>query len=451
MWIVGALVLGLGACERKPSPPATPSPTPTSPAAASDRAAPPAGSDPTPAATSGTAPAVVKVDHRRALLLAESILVQAPASTQAAKGVPAPRLVVLYPDATFEHWTTEHIDDTDGNVFHKAMPFDLPGEAPGVLTISGDKAPRPGVVKVWRRTADGWHGETLYEGRFGGEWNRLRDIEIGDVTGDGRPDMVIATHDRGVVVVLEKKDGAWHPTEIDRAIEQTFVHEIEIGDVDGDGRNEIFATPSEPNRAGHKQSGSVVMYRRDGDTFRREVVEAFEGRHPKEILVADVEKRGRPDLFAVVEVGTLATTAGAVEIKRYRLENGRWDSQIVATVPDTQCRCLSAGDLDHDGKDELVATAFRSGIWLIRPGPGLWQATRIEAGTVSAGFEHSHCIADIDGDGKQELYVAADSQKKLRRYMWNGESFDRTEVADLRDATFVWGVQACTDAKCLGR
>ncbi len=41
----------------------------------------------------------------------------------------------------------------------------------------------------------------------------MRDIEIGDVTGDGKDDLVIATHDQGVVAVLQKKGDGWDVAE----------------------------------------------------------------------------------------------------------------------------------------------------------------------------------------------------------------------------------------------
>ena len=42
-------------------------------------------------------------------------------------------------------------------------------------------------------TATGWTSETLWTRKWGGKFNRLRDVEIGDVNGDGKDDIVIAT------------------------------------------------------------------------------------------------------------------------------------------------------------------------------------------------------------------------------------------------------------------
>ena len=59
----------------------------------------------------------------------------------------------------------------------------------------------------------------------------------------------------------------------------------------------------------------------------------------------------------------------------------------------------------------------------------------------SSGFEHATHAADLDGDGKSESYVAADNQKEVRRYVWNGESFDRKVIAEIGASHLTWNLQ----------
>src|SRR5690606_4755203 len=121
-----------------------------------------------------------------------------------------------------------------------------------------------------------------------GERNRMREVEVADLFGDGRPALAVATHDQGVVAVLRQQaDGTWSTQELDREA-NTWVHEVEVGDLDGDGTLEIYATPSEPNElGGREQRGTVVRYvpRTNG---RRTVVADLGSRHAKEIWVGDV-------------------------------------------------------------------------------------------------------------------------------------------------------------------
>jgi hypothetical protein len=138
-------------------------------------------------------------------------------------------------------------------------------------------------------------------------------------------------------------------------------------------------------------------------------------RHAKEILVADVDGDGRDELYVSVE----AAEGGSLEIKRYDAGTDPAAGAVVVTLSDPMCRFLTAGDLDGDGKRELVIAAKDTGLWLARPGEdphAAWSTESID--TDSSGFEHAALLTDLDGDGTDELYVASDKQKEVRRYVW---------------------------------
>ena len=355
--------------------------------------------------------------------------------------VPGPAKLVLV-QRTDKGWQEATIEDPDSNVFHKAMICDLDGKGPAIMTIGGTRA----VLKIWRRKGNGWTDETLWQPTFGGKWDRLRDVEIGDVTGDGVPEIVVATHDQGVVGVLSRSGAQWTATELDRE-PRTFVHEIEIGDVDGDGLNEFFATRSEPNRAtGVAQDGQVVMYKWNGTTFDRTIVDALEGTHAKEVLVADLDASGTPALFAVFEARTEMRN-GAVRvvdpvcIKQYRFGPDGPSSAQVATLDDRQCRCLSPGDVDGDGRMDIVATGMNSGLWVLRQEQDeTWRASLVDQN--SSGYEHAAVAADLDGDGHLEIYVASDRQKELRRYLWQDGHFKKEVIRPLPEDVVTFNVTA---------
>jgi hypothetical protein len=263
---------------------------------------------------------------------------------------------------------------------------------------------------------------------------------------DGDLQAAIATHDQGVVAVAVRRSGAWEVMEIDKSPD-TFVHEIELGDFNGDGLSEIFATPSQPNKVGVSQAGEVVRYAWNGKAFEKSLVVRFETRHMKEILAVTLKGDKGPSLFAAVEA-ELETIAGKariktpVEIVRFTFDaSGKADSETVASIPDAQCRFLVAGDVDGDGKTELVAAAMKTGLWLLRPGEAApWKAENFDKS--SSGFEHAACLADLDGNGKLELYVAADDQKSFNRYEWNGSGFDRETLIPLGDSVITWNITA---------
>lgn len=327
-------------------------------------------------------------------------------------------------------WHVEAIEDESSNVFHKAMVYTPPGGEPGILTIGATGA----AVKLWRRQNGAWRAETLWQATFGGRFDRMRDAEVADVFGDQRPAIIVATHDMGVVgIVRPGENGTFQTTEIDREA-NTFVHEIEIGDLDGDGTLEAYATASDPNDLdGGEQSGRVVRY--VPRTNSRAVVADLGNRHAKEIWVGDVDGDGRDELYVTVEALMRGTTiVEPVEIRRYDHDTPPDARVVIARIPDERLtRFLTVGDLDGDGRREMVVATFSQGVWLLRPGRdprGEWSAENVDP--ESAGFEHAALVADLDGNGADELYVAADEQGEVRRYVWvNGRP--RREVIQRRE------------------
>jgi len=353
-------------------------------------------------------------------------------------GSPAPlpaRLGILARDG--DTWSYRSIEDPDSNVFHKALAYRdtvAGATAAGIVTLGGTGA------KVKLLATDGTTS-TLWEADFGGKFSRMRDGEIGDIYGDGRPDIAIVTHDQGVVTVL-RGDGTGNFTAVELDAEaDTIVHEVELGDLDGDGTLEIYATPSEPNRVdGTPQPGAVVRYV-PATGEGRTVVADLGDRHAKEILVADLDGDGRDELYVSVE----AVSGGNVEIRRYLADTPADRGEIVARLDDRLCRFLTVGDVDGDGRLEMVAATYRKGIWLLTPGDK-WKVELIT--DESSSFEHASILLDLDGDGRDELYVASDNQHQLRRYDWSPEGWSHEVLIEHPAGTprLTWNITAAPRA-----
>ncbi len=346
-------------------------------------------------------------DLPRGLMLALAQFVQ-----EGDKSVPGPALLeFVYREGGA--WKTAALEDPESNVFHKALVYEGAG-GPRILTLGGTAA----AVKAWAPAAGSLRATTLWKQDFGGKFSRMRDAEVADLHGDGKAEIAVGTHDQGVVAVLRPEPGSaggFAAAELDRQPD-TFVHEIEVGDLDADGVLEVYATPSEPNRLdGRPQAGQVVRYVPERGEGRVVVADLGE-RHAKEILVEDLDGDGRDELYVAVE-GTLAadgkTLVEPVEIRSYQAGTPPTGGVEIATLSDRLTRFLTAGDVDGDGRKELVAAAFSSGVWLLRPGA---EPELIDPD--SAGFEHAALLTDLDGDGTDELYVASDKHKELRRYVW---------------------------------
>ena len=361
--------------------------------------------------------------------------------TKDGKSVPGPaRLEFLYRSGGA--WRMSALEDPQSNVFHKAMLY--PAEdGPRLLTLGGTAA----IVKAWKKNPSG----------------RARRRPCSGRRSSAASSAACATPRSRISTATASATSRWPPTtrawsrccgrprdgftavELDRQPD-TFVHEIEIGDLDRDGKPEVYATPSEPNRldAGASQAGHVVRYVPAAGK-KREVVADLGERHAKEILVGDVDGDGTDELYVSVEgdVNEAKQLVHKVEIRRYDAGTPPTGGAVIATIDDRLTRFLTAGDVDGDGKKELVAAAFSSGLWLLRPGAdpkGSWKVESID--TDSAGFEHASILCDLDGDGTDELYVASDKHKQVRRYAWDGRKLAREIIYRRPDdrPIFTWNL-----------
>lgn len=355
-----------------------------------------------------------------------------------AKPGPAKLLMLTAADGA---WQRQVLEDADSRVFHKAMCVKEGDALSGILTIGGTEA----LLKLWQPSPSGWQAQTLWHGQFGGKWDRLRDVELADLDGDGTRDLVIGTHDQGVIVTARHAGGKWEVEEIFRKA-NTFIHEIELGDVLGKGKPQIYATPSEPNKANASQAGGIMMFERAAGGWRSAWVDRLTHSHAKEILVTDLDGDGRDELYAAIEAELApgSTTAGPVEIRAYGVDaKGKWKGRTIAKLErGVQSRVLLRANLTGEGA-EIIVTTMKDGVWRLVPakGDGAWRAEQIDA--TSTGFENAAAVADVDGDGREELYVSADDQDEVRRYTWNGKTFDRTVIAGLEKSDITWNIVQC--------
>jgi hypothetical protein len=365
------------------------------------------------------------------------LVAQAQFTERGDKAIPGPaKLVLLHKSPS--GWSSEVIEDSGSNVFHKAVVW-----RGGILTIGGGAA----MLRHWKKINGQWTPETIWQRSWGGQIDRLRDMEIGDVNGDGKDEIVLATHDQGVVAVGAEVDGRWQFVELGRR-KDVFVHEIEIGDVDGDGHSEIYCTPSERNRAsGLRQAGAVVRYDWDGSGYQASSIAKWEKSHAKEILAADVDADGIDELYAVREAEIARNERGEREIavpvriiQLVKQADGTWIETAIATIDDRGARFLVAGDVDGDGATDLVAASMHAGLWLLRRNQrGSFTTTMIAAD--SSGFEHATHVADLDGDGVPEIYVAADDQGEVRSYTWRRDRFVGETLAAIPEHHITWNLQ----------
>lgn len=353
---------------------------------------------------------------------------------------PAKLTMLTFNGKTFD---TSVLEDEESSVFHKALCINAPEQPRKILTLAATSA----HLKTWTSTDGQWKSQSHWKPEFGGKWDRLRDVEIGDINHDGKKELILATHDQGVIAVASQTEASWDIQEIYKQ-KTTFIHEIEIGDVNGDQKLEFFATPSQPNRANQSQGGGVIGFFYENGAYRQETVAEFPKRHAKEIFVGDIDGDGIDELYASVEAQTRKSVSGPIvvkplEIRRYdRQKGGEWTESTIATLDGgIQARVILGGDFMNTGKKQLVVTTMKAGIFVLEHGSTTWTKHLVDAN--SSGFEHAAGLFDMDADGKLELYVAADDQDVVKRYRHTANGFQGEVISQLMPRDLTWSIEFC--------
>jgi len=331
-----------------------------------------------------------------------------------------------------------------GNVFHKAMWFEPVHGEPGILTISAN-VPK---LAIWRKGSAGWTKETLWTAVVGDVEQRLRDVEVGDVDGDGQDELVVVTHDRGGVYVLEQTPEGLVAERIAGTAEAIWVHEVELGNADGDAALEIFTTPSEPNRFdGKEQRGRIDRYDFANGAYTASVIEDDPASHAKEILACDIDGDGRVEIFAALEAKELRpdmTSNYPGYLNMYAIAaDGKVTRTVVGDLIGAMCRFLSFGDTDGDGVAEIVASTSKDGILSFQMKDGAWQRRKVAGGFRSSGFEHATNVIDVTGDGILDIVAGSDIEQKYSAFSYDAAKgrWDQIELCKVDIKNYLtWGL-----------
>jgi hypothetical protein len=200
---------------------------------------------------------------------------------------------------------------------------------------------------------------------------------IGDVNGDGRPDLIVGGRASGGLVWYEGP--AWTKHVVSG--EGNFSTDHEVADIDGDGRNDIVSL----------LVTGLVWFRAPEWEMK------WVDRQPlHDVEVADLNRDGRPDLVAR---GQSAFGGGGSSVIVYlQADGGAWN-RLELAVPAGEG--LAVSDIDGDGWTDIVINSM----WLRNPGgQGSWQSHRF---TSSWTWPHAAiAVHDINGDGRLDIVLA---------------------------------------------
>jgi hypothetical protein len=187
------------------------------------------------------------------------------------------------------------------------------------------------------------------------------EVEIGDVDGDARPDVV--GFSGGLVRVYHRTDTGWQRTEHDTVRGPSgSIDGIEVADVSGDGLDDIIATIG-----GNPPSSRLNVFRQtlDGTLTTPDVYATKDV--PEPVETADVDGDGRLDV--VTAHGGFATVSLLLQNA-----SGLLGTPVESSVPNSshyQPQGLALGDVDGDTRPDVVLADPTGGLVVLRQGTGL--------------------------------------------------------------------------------
>jgi uncharacterized repeat protein (TIGR01451 family) len=251
----------------------------------------------------------------------------------------------------------------------------------------------------------------------GGPNQRLASVDIGDVTGDGLEDAVVANR-LSIIVFRQTQFGTLEPWDEHATVDS---YQVKIGDFNDDGRQDVVQIEwATPEVAVYLQNASgrldpPVVYN----------VDHWQG----EVEVGDVNSDGRDD---VVVLGADAVQFYTVKVL-LQSPSGTLDPPVTYDVPGTHAtKGAAVADVTGDGRHDVVVSyggnlpSSHIAVFPQNAGGTLDPPVSYPSSDIPQPVE----AADVNGDGRNDVVTVHGGWRSVGLYLQNASGGLAPEVLE---------------------
>jgi len=283
-------------------------------------------------------------------------------------------------------------DYTTGYSPYRTTIADIDGDGkPDIAVVNYDD----NSISIFRNTSNG--GSVSFAAKVDFTTGSYpTSISMGDLNGDGKPDLVVTNYLSQTISVFKNTSTAGTISFAAKVDYGTGLHPycVSIGDLDGDGKPDLAVVSYDNNSISifqNTSSNGLISFATKLDLPN----EGFN----RSIIIGDLDGDGKPDLVVV--------GSGHLSVFRNTSTIGALSFAVKANFGAGNMS-VAIGDLDGDGKPDLVVTNGNGNntisiLWNTSINDTVSFATKIDLGTGGNPFYIS--IGDLDGDGKPDLAV----------------------------------------------
>jgi hypothetical protein len=259
-------------------------------------------------------------------------------------------------------------------------------------------------------------------------------IAVGDINRDGYPDIVLAVHSGRIILLENDKNNGFIERPFPRK-DAFHSRTIVVSDINGDGWPDVIALSEAPFYRGAKQAdGILVGINKEGKNWEVNTVGGSNEMFGDSMAAGDVNGDGKTD----IGIAPLIGEKEKVKFIWFGDGKGNFSAYNGSFVHgDAMSMFVRAGDLDGDGKDEVVFKISGFGekakVFLAAykwTGEGFADISKgLEAVENPIVFD----LSDVDGDGKKELVVLSTDGIRVYKYTdkgWVGHGYYQLSSTD---------------------